>query len=136
MLKDDEKDVGSRNERHLCAVNYSKSPGFEVLHGLLDRVMQLLEVPFDSDGGHCGYHLKPIEGFFSYLTISIMTVNAFYFIAQSIFLDDTYFSGRTAEIIFEGKPIGVLGVLHPEVVTNFELNMPCSAFEISIEPFL
>ena len=53
-------DVGARNERRLCAVNYNKSPGFEVIHGLLDRVMQLLEVP--PGGGDTGYCLKASDG--------------------------------------------------------------------------
>ena len=52
--------MGARNERRLCAVNYNKSPGFEVIHGLLDRVMQLLEVP--PGGGDAGYCLKASEG--------------------------------------------------------------------------
>ena len=44
VVKDASKDVGARNERKLCAVNYNKTPGFETVHGLLDRIMQLLEV--------------------------------------------------------------------------------------------
>ena len=28
----------------MAAVFYNKSPGFEIIHGLLDRIMQLLEV--------------------------------------------------------------------------------------------
>ena len=32
--------------------------------------------------------------------------------------------------------VGSLGVLHPEVVTAFDLTLPCSALEINIEPFL
>lgn len=52
-------DVGVRNERHLCAVYYNKNPGFEVIHGLLDRVMQLLEVHY---GKEDGYHLKASAG--------------------------------------------------------------------------
>ena len=52
--------MGARNERRLCAVNYNKSPGFEVIHGLLDRVMQLLEVP--PGGGDTGYCLKASDG--------------------------------------------------------------------------
>ena len=36
-------EVGARNERRLAAVFYNKSPGFEIIHGLLDRIMQLLE---------------------------------------------------------------------------------------------
>jgi phenylalanyl-tRNA synthetase beta chain len=45
VLKTNLTDVGAKNERRLCALNYSKLPGFETIHGLLDRVMQLLEVP-------------------------------------------------------------------------------------------
>ena len=45
VIKDAGAEVGSRNERHMAAVYYNKSPGFEKIHGLLDRIMQLLEVP-------------------------------------------------------------------------------------------
>jgi phenylalanyl-tRNA synthetase beta chain len=50
-------EVGARNERHLAAAYYNKHSGFEYIHGLLDRIMQLLEV-----GWKTGYSLKAIEG--------------------------------------------------------------------------
>lgn len=50
--------------------------------------------------------------------------------------DSTFFPGRCAEIFVRGKSVGRLGVLHPDVITRFELNMPCSALEMDIEPFL
>ncbi|KAJ4936088.1 hypothetical protein JOQ06_017612 [Pogonophryne albipinna] len=50
--------VGARNSRRFCAVYYNKSPGFEVIHGLLDRTMQLLEVK--SERGD-GYHIQAAE---------------------------------------------------------------------------
>lgn len=53
-----------------------------------------------------------------------------------LFLDETYFSGRCAQIIYCGNIIGFMGVIHPEVITAYELTMPCSAFEINLEPFL
>jgi phenylalanyl-tRNA synthetase beta chain len=59
ILKDDEAEVGARNERRLCAVNCNKSAGFEVVHGMLDRVMQVLEIPFDKE---IGYFLKKSDG--------------------------------------------------------------------------
>ena len=43
VIKDAGAEVGARNERRLAAVFYNKSPGFEIIHGLLDRIMQLLE---------------------------------------------------------------------------------------------
>lgn len=59
ILKDDEAEVGARNERRLCAVNCNKNAGFEVVHGILDRVMQVLEVPWDKTNG---YSLKSCDG--------------------------------------------------------------------------
>ncbi|XP_061684165.1 phenylalanine--tRNA ligase beta subunit isoform X1 [Syngnathoides biaculeatus] len=108
VLKDETKDVGARNSRHIGAVYYNKSPGFEVIHGLLDRTMQLLSVkPAKGEG----YHIQAAD-------------------------DTTFFPGRCAEIFFHGKSIGHLGVLHPHVINSFELTMPCSALEMDIEPFL
>jgi len=50
--------------------------------------------------------------------------------------DETFFPGRCAQIIANGKPIGIMGVLHPEVVNNFDLNLPCAVLELDIEEFL
>ncbi|XP_056138961.1 phenylalanine--tRNA ligase beta subunit [Lampris incognitus] len=108
ILKDETKDVGARNSRRLCALYYNKSPGFEVIHGLLDRTMQLLEVK-PAQGS--GYHIQAAD-------------------------DSTFFPGRCAEIFVHGKSIGRFGVLHPDVINRFELTMPCSALEMDIEPFL
>ncbi|XP_028586893.2 phenylalanine--tRNA ligase beta subunit [Podarcis muralis] len=108
VVKDSTIDVGTRNHRHLCAVYYNKNPGFEIIHGLLDRVMQLLDIPPSKEKG---YYIKATE-------------------------DPAFFPGRCAEIFAKGQIIGKLGVLHPDVVTQFELTMPCSALEITIEPFV
>jgi phenylalanyl-tRNA synthetase beta chain len=55
-------EVGARNERRVCAVNCNRTPGFEIIHGLLDRLMQLLEVPRSSNKDVAGYYLKPVDG--------------------------------------------------------------------------
>merc|ERR1712051_514452 len=112
VLRTGTTDVGAKNERRLWALNYNKTPGFETVHGLLDRVMQLLEVPpAPTKESLDGYRLSGIE-------------------------DPTFQPGRCTEIIACGKVIGKLGVLHPETVTKFELTCPCAAMEINIEPFL
>lgn len=113
VLKDPAAEVGARNERHLAAVFYNKSPGFEIIHGLLDRVMQLLEVPNlqAGDNSTSGYSLRQGE-------------------------EPAFFPGRTADILAYGQVVGSLGVVHPEVITAFDLNLPCSALEINLEPFL
>ena len=59
VVVDDNNEVGARNERRICAINCNKSAGFEVVHGLLDRIMLLLEVPWK---GENGYKLEAAEG--------------------------------------------------------------------------
>ena len=55
-------DVGARNERRFCAVNCSKTPGFEVIHGLLDRCMLILQVKPTGDDKALGYHIRKGTG--------------------------------------------------------------------------
>lgn len=111
VLKSSEAEVGACNSRRLCAVYCNKSDGFEMIHGLLDRILQVLEVPWTMNEDENGYYLRAVD-------------------------DPTFFPNRCAEIFCFNKPIGKMGVLHPDVLSKFELNVPCSAVEIDIEPFV
>lgn len=64
VLKDSNTEVGARNNRQLCAVYCNKSDGFEVIHGLLDRIFQVLQVPWSvkKDGNGYGYYLRAVDG--------------------------------------------------------------------------
>lgn len=121
VLKDAHVEVGARNERRVCAVSYSRSSGFEVIHGLLDRIMQLLQVPWLEWDRHRTAPLTPAE-----------TTRYRLRAAQ----DPTYLEGRCAEVLLGERRVGLLGVLHPDVVTGFSLNLPCSALELNLEPFV
>ncbi|KAF7640229.1 Phenylalanine--tRNA ligase beta subunit [Meloidogyne graminicola] len=106
---DNTQDTKCRNERHLAAIFYSKTGAFEIIHGLLDRLMQMLNVKYidiKEDKGIKGYQ------------------------------NPSFFDGRCAEIIYKNKSIGTFGVLHPEVINSFALVNPCSALEINIEEFM
>jgi phenylalanyl-tRNA synthetase beta chain len=45
----------------------------------------------------------------------------------------TFVSGRAAEVFVAGKQIGVLGEVHPEVLTNFGLTYPVALAELTLE---
>ena len=45
----------------------------------------------------------------------------------------SFLEGRVAAIHVKGRKVGVLGEVHPEVITNFELENPIGAFEINLE---
>lgn len=57
---------------------------------------------------------------------------------ESVFLivDPTFFNGRCAVVLAGGKRVGVFGVLHPEVLRNFDLPFPTSALELNLEVIL
>ena len=132
VLRDAGAEVGARNQRHMAAVFYNKSPGFEIIHGLLDRIMQLLEVPPAKVRGNLD---RIIHRILTFLDISQdQTSTDGYYIRQGA--DPAYFPGRAADIVAYGQVVGSLGVVHPDTVTAFDLNLPCSALEINVEPFL
>jgi len=48
----------------------------------------------------------------------------------------SFLEGRSAAVHLKRMELGVLGEMHPEVLNNFELENPTSAFEIDIEEIL
>lgn len=54
-------EVGARNERHVCAIYYGKTPGFEIIHGLMDRIMQMLDIKFSAESGNT-YQINAANG--------------------------------------------------------------------------
>jgi len=78
VFKDASLERQARNLRRAAAVWCNKTAGFEVVHGLLDRIMQMLEVPriaSNDTKAETGYYIK--EG-----------------------NDATYFPGRSATIYY------------------------------------
>jgi phenylalanyl-tRNA synthetase beta chain len=43
-----------------------------------------------------------------------------------------FMEGRCAEVIFNGKSVGVLGEIIPLALENFKLRTPVAAFEINL----
>lgn len=45
----------------------------------------------------------------------------------------SFIEGRVAEIVTNGKAIGIIGEMNPKVLNNWKLEMPVAAFELNIE---
>mmetsp|Transcript_3487 Transcript_3487/g.4890 ORF Transcript_3487/g.4890 Transcript_3487/m.4890 type:complete len:636 (-) Transcript_3487:552-2459(-) len=121
VLRDASCDVGAKNDRRLVATYTGSSAGFEILHGLLDRVMALASI---GSGSIDFYAASKISG----VSYSIKPGN-----------DPVFFPGRAADIILtqenlEPQIIGSLGIVHPDVLSNFDLDYPTSALELRLEP--
>ena len=65
VFKDTTAETQARNVRHAAALWCNKTAGFEIVHGLLDRIMLILEVPriqsHDKNAEH-GYYIKETNG--------------------------------------------------------------------------
>lgn len=157
VFKDETRERQARNERHAAAIWCNKTAGFEVVHGMLDRVMKMLEVPrisstdFKAD---TGYYIKETSG---NLSLSLIFWLLQLILSRCI-TDPAFFPGRAATIYYRAPPkksplnniktsiqatfhvrndaeIGTLGILHPTVLEKFEIGYPCSALEFALEPF-
>lgn len=45
----------------------------------------------------------------------------------------SFIKGRVANILVENKKVGILGEIHPEILRNWNLEMPTVAFELDLE---
>ncbi len=52
------------------------------------------------------------------------------------FEDKRFIPGRSASILYEGNIIGCFGEIHPEVLENWGITMPCTVAEIDLDPLL
>ena len=143
VFKDISRERQARNERHAAAVWCNKSAGFEIVHGMLDRAMKMLEVPYitnEDSKGDTGYYIKETTG---KLTLKTVIHNCGFI---SALLDPMFFPGRAANIFYRPPStqrsanicdlkLGSLGILHPTVLEKFEIGFPCSSLEFTLKPF-
>lgn len=121
VLKNPELERGAFNQRNWSAIYAGKTSGFEFVQGLLGKIMQTMrtqwiENPKENKGR--GYWIEQDDS------------------------NLTFFPGRGAKVFFratEGgndQHIGAIGVLHPEVMANFDIPYAASSVEINAEVFL
>ena len=78
-FKDLELERKSRNERHFAAAWYGKTSGFEVVHGLLDRMMAMLKSAFitaeegleSTAASDSQYWIEELDGMFCNFFVSL-----------------------------------------------------------------
>jgi phenylalanyl-tRNA synthetase beta chain len=47
--------------------------------------------------------------------------------------DSRFIPGRAAAIVYQGKSIGVFGEVHPKILENWGITIPCTAGEINLD---
>ncbi len=154
VLQDENTDTGARNERHLVAAYAGLTAGFEIIHGLVDRIMGVLQVAPCKDyardsikaalvdsvlGGPyregLKYHVQASEdpAFFSGRCAEVILTQSRHRLCPPTTPVATTSDGAATTTTFTLK-LGTFGILHPEVLNNFDLaSFPCSALELSLE---
>lgn len=120
ILLTPDKGCGARNSRRLVAVYCDRSASFEVIHGLLNRVMEVLSVPYAGDSDPEAQRIRQQLG------------GGYDWRADD---NPTFFPGRHASVYFRGQRVGEFGIIHPDVLAAFDIVNPVSALELDLEPF-
>eukprot|EP00808_Paulinella_micropora_P032230 g82016.t1 len=118
VFQSSEAETGAKNNRRLAAGVCDTSSGFEAVHGLLDHLMVKNQVEF---GGEYETWIKEHKG----------GAGQFYTLAPS--KDPAFFENRVADIYLNRTKLGVMGVVHPDVLKHFEIPFLCAALEIDLE---
>jgi phenylalanyl-tRNA synthetase beta chain len=130
--------VGCKNRRKVCAVYAGPTSGFEIIHGLVDRIMTLAEVAPEEE--YVKSSSRADEEKFR-----VSREGWFYTIAELDEADPvagTYFPGRAAAVLLttpdgsKREQIGTFGILHPEVLSNFDIQYPATCMEFDLECLL
>ena len=130
--------VGTKNVRKLTAVYAGPTSGFEIIHGLVDRIMTLTEVSPEPEYVKTSTKKAQVEE----ERYRVSREGWFYTIAplpEGSHESKMYFAGRAAEVLLT-KPgssgrirLGTFGILHPNVLKNFDIQYPSSAMELDLE---
>ncbi|KHO00824.1 phenylalanyl-tRNA synthetase, beta subunit [Metarhizium album ARSEF 1941] len=132
-FKDESVERKARNERHFAAAWCGKSSGFEVVHGLLDRILSMLRTAFltHDEGLTAGQSVD-------YQVRQNPTKADGYWIEE--LREDTFFPGHAASVHLrlggKDRRIGEFGIIHPTVLEKFDLRYPVSTLEVNLEVFL
>ncbi|EPS68377.1 hypothetical protein M569_06395, partial [Genlisea aurea] len=111
VVLDKKKDVGASNRRRLAALYCGATSGFELIHGVVDRIMEVTGYRFVSPGDDSGYFIQRSDA-------------------------PEFLVGRQATVVLKGNEIGYLGIVHPEVLDNFGIPDPCSFMELEVASLL
>ncbi|ELP88139.1 phenylalanyl-tRNA synthetase beta chain, putative [Entamoeba invadens IP1] len=102
--------TGAMNRAQVCALVCSPVGTMEDIHGLLDKIMFCYGVGYKKARKENGPVYDIVKG-----------------------TDPAYLEGRGIDILINGTKYGMFGVLHPEVLKNFEIDNPVVALELFLD---
>ena len=128
-----ENEVGARNLRKMVGLHAAHNSAFEVIHGLVDRVMACAQIPPESSYAKNSLTMEQINS-----GLRVAREGWRYQVRRGN--DPLYFPGMAAEILVvkgdKEEVIGHFGVVHPDVLKAYEIIYPCTVMEMDLEAIL
>ena len=143
-IKNNDGRTECKNERRLVALHASTTSCFEVVHGLLDKIMACVQIRPESTYASSSLTEEELNQ-----SRRIGRNKMEYFVVKND--DPTFFQGMSANIVIRhydnefkdnnnmGRRdvvVGKMGVLHPEVLMHYEIAYPCTAVELTLEDLI
>ncbi|GIL95163.1 hypothetical protein Vretimale_1250, partial [Volvox reticuliferus] len=111
----------ARYEWRLVAVYCDSASGMNAIQALLDRVMGLLGVVYAAEEAASSSTTAP-------------QIKTYHTAAASD--EPALIPGQQAVIFVDKVQVGVYGIVHPEVLAEYEVPYPASVLELNLEPFI
>jgi phenylalanyl-tRNA synthetase beta chain len=110
------------------------------------RIFEVGKVAFRDPAENYGASTRQYLGFLhagaeaNFNTAAGQLQTFFYYISRDYEVEEStdprFIPGRAAAILFGGKTIGCFGEIHPEVLENWGVTVPCIAGEIDLDALL
>jgi phenylalanyl-tRNA synthetase beta chain len=110
------------------------------------RIFEIGKAAYRNDAEKYGVSTRQSAGFlqadkdanFNIAAAQLQTL--FYYLSREYLVEESgdsrFIPGRAAAILYHGKPIGVFGEIHPEVLENWGITVPCIAAEFDLDALL
>jgi phenylalanyl-tRNA synthetase beta chain len=110
------------------------------------RIFEVGKIAYRNDKENYGTSTRQFLGFIhagteaNFNTAAGQLQTLFYYLSREYDVEESddsrFIPGRAAAVVYQGSSIGVFGELHPEVLENWGVTVPCTAGEIDIEALL
>lgn len=138
VTKDPLNEIGARNQRKLIGLYSAPTSSLEIIHGLIDRIFRCCQIIPKESYGLTSLSVEEFNGL-----KRICRSDVCYELQPNS--DPLFFPGMGGDVILrkatsggvdESVVVGIMGVIHPEVLKNFDISYPCCVVEMDLEALL
>jgi phenylalanyl-tRNA synthetase beta chain len=110
------------------------------------KIFEIGKIAYRDDSENSGARTRQYAGFLhtdkeaNFNTAAAQLQVLFYYLSREYDVmedaDPRFIPGRAAAVLYKGEKIGVFGEIHPEVLENWGITVPCTTGEIDLDSLL